>query len=216
MKHSMLGAIALTMLLSSCGSAPTESPAQEAQEADDPNKSWVTSEGLDRHTCPSEKCGIVGRLFFREAATPLEQKNGWSRISKYYDAACENGRSKYVDKGNANCVKSNGIADGKFAEWVRSEKLSKQRPADPALTATADENLVAESDDFSKYRKPFTRLAAQLISEGRCTPADFKEMGGWLKSVTEYRDEPVYFTYCGGMTAANKIYVNAATGRVLP
>jgi hypothetical protein len=213
-KYAILGVISLTMSLSACGSAPSDSVPQD--EGDDPNKSWVTSDTLDRHTCPSEKCGIVGRLFFREAATPVEQKDGWTRISKYYDASCDSGRSKYVDKGNASCVKTNGIDDGKFAEWVRSEKLSKDRPADPALTATADESLVSQSDDFSKYRKPFVRLAAQLISEGRCTPADFEEMGGWLKSVIEYRDEPVYFTYCGGMTAANKIYVNASTEKVLP
>jgi hypothetical protein len=213
-KFNLFGAILLTVLLTACGNTSTDSLPQN--DSDNTNISWIISETLDRHTCPSEDCGIVGRLFFREQATPIEQKDGWTRISEYYDASCDAGRSRYVDKGNASCVKTNGIVDGKFAEWVRSEKLSKDRPADPALSATADESLVAQSDDFSKYRKPFARLAAQLISEGRCTPADFREMGGWLKSVTEYRDEPVYFTYCGGMTAANKVYVNASTEKVLP
>jgi len=40
-------------------------------------------------------------------------------------------------------------------------------------------------------------------------------MGGWLKSVNQYRKEPVYFTYCGGITSANKVYMNAETGMVL-
>jgi hypothetical protein len=213
-KYNILGVIVLTMSLFACGSAPNDPLPQD--DSDNLNKSWVTSETLERRTCPSENCGIVGLLFFRESTTPFEQKDGWTRISKYYDASCDAGRSRYVEKGNASCVKINGIADGKFAEWVRSEKLSKDRPADPALTASADESLVAQSDDFSKYRKPFARLAAQLISEGRCTPADFREMGGWLKSVNDYRDEPVYFTFCGGMAAANKVYVNAATEKVLP
>jgi hypothetical protein len=210
-------AIALILSISACSNEPTD-PAVETPDdnVNDPNKLWVTSERLEQRTCPSDKCGIVGQLYFREAATPLETKGEWVRITKRYDAACENDKSQYVDKGNAECVESNGIVDGKFAEWVRAKNLSKERPADPALTATADESLIADSDDFSKYRRQFSKLTANLIAEGRCTPDDFKEMGGWVKSVTNYRDEPVYFAYCGGMTVENKIYINAQTEEVLP
>lgn len=88
------------------------------------------------------------------------------------------------------------------------------RPADPAASAAADETLVAQSDDFQRHRRAFAAAAAQLIADGRCTRQDFLEMGGWLKSVNEYRDQPVYFTYCGGMTNANKIYLDASTGRI--
>ena len=35
-----------------------------------------------------------------------------------------------------------------------------------------------------------------------------------MKSAIKYRDEPVYFTYCGGMTISNRIYLNAETGRI--
>ena len=57
------------------------------------------------------------------------------------------------------------------------------------------------------------KAAAQLIAGGTCTRKDFKDMGGWMKSVNQYRDRPVYFTYCGGMTSANKIYLDASTGK---
>jgi len=145
----------------------------------------------------------------------LQRKDGWVRITKIYDAACENGRSRYVDEGRDDCIPANGITDGKFAEWVPESALVKIRPADPADTATLDEKLIAQSDDFARYRKSFTTVAQKLIADGRCSAQDFEEMGGWVKSVNDYRNEPVYFTYCGGMTSANKIYMNAATGQVM-
>lgn len=204
--------------LAACGQAPSAtsetgtSPAEPLTEA---GKQWVTTQYLDRRTCPSEKCGIVGRLSFREAATPLETRDGWVRVSKVYDAACESGRSKYVDKGDAICSSENGITDGRFAEWVRADALSVTRPADPAATASADESLIAGSDDFAQHRRVFAEVTQKLISDGRCTADEFKEQGGWVKSVNEHRDEPVYFAYCGGMTASAKIYINAETGQVL-
>ena len=36
-----------------------------------------------------------------------------------------------------------------------------------------------------------------------------------MKSVNDYPEQPVYFTYCRGMTLANKVYVNAETEEVL-
>lgn len=202
--------------------APTENVATAAPEdaapadgtASEAGKLWVTTQYADRHSCPSEKCGIVGRLFFRDAATPLEEKGDWVRISKLYDAACESGKSKYVDKGNAACAPENGIEDGRIAEWVKASQLAKVRPADPALTANADESIVAQSDDFVQYRAAFAKVAAELIADGRCTAVEFKEQGGWMKS-TNQRDQPVYFTYCGGMTIDNKIYMNAETAKVM-
>lgn len=205
------------LLLVACGSqTPTEGNAPaEAEVASDDGKLWVTSEYLDRHSCPDDSCGVVGRLSFREAATPLEERGGWVRITKEYDGACEGGMSRYVDEGNKACASDNGFRNDRFSEWVRKEHLSATRPADPANTAMTDESLVAQSDDFARYRRQFATIAAKLISDGRCTKADFEEQGGFVKSVNEHRNEPVYFIYCGGFTAANKLYVNAETGDVM-
>jgi len=174
---------------------------------------WVTTKRLERRTCPSEQCGVVGQFFFREAVNVLERKGQWARVTKPYDAGCEGGRSSYVDKGNADCTADNGITDGKFAEWVLAASLSPNRPADPAETALDAERLVAQSDDFTEHRAAFVRAANELSESGRCTAADFEEQGGWMKS-SNHRDEPIYFTYCGGMTVANRIYLNAETGRI--
>ena len=147
--------------------------------------------------------------------TPLEEQDGWVRISEHYSASCEGGISEYVDEGNAGCTEDNGIVDGNLAEWVEKSYLSQTRPADPAETATASETLVAQSDDFARYRTAFASLAARLIAEGRCSQADLREQGGFMKSVNDYPEQPVYFTYCRGMTLANKVYVNAETEEVL-
>ena len=217
MKRNVILVFAVCLGLASCGEGPAQSEASTSDEPGaDEGKLWVTGERLTRHTCPSDGCGVVGQLFFREGVESLEERDGWVRITEEYDASCQGGESEYVDEGNVACTSANGITGGRFAEWVRLDGLSETRPDDPAETATANEQLVSQSDDFARYKDAFTSLAAQLISEGRCTEADFREMGGFVKSVTApYDDEPVYFTYCGGMTTANKVYVNAQTGEVV-
>lgn len=174
---------------------------------------WVTTDRLDRRTCPRSSCGVVGQLFFRENADVLEVKSGWARISRYYDASCKNGRSEYVDRGRSDCTTENGIVDGQFAEWVLLQSLSKTRPADPGAGAQGDAALVAGSDDFRLHKDAFAKAARSLIDRGTCTAKDFQDNGGWMKSTTTYRDRPVYFTYCGGTDLSNRLYLDASTGK---
>lgn len=211
----------VALLLANCGS-PQEPRVGENMvaadagievEASNEEKMWVTAERIHRHTCPSDECGIVGTLDFRAAAEVKEQKGDWVRVTRIYDASCVNGRSEYVDKGKAACVTENGIVDGKFGEWVQAKYLSATRPADPAATAAADEQLVKDSDDFKRYRRAFVKAARTLMDRDECTAADLQENGGFSKS-SNHIDQPVYFTYCGGYTVANRIYLNAASGEI--
>lgn len=205
-KHSEFSFLAL-LLLSGC------SENGRAEDADSGREVWVTVDRLNRRTCPNERCGSVGVLDFREKATIYEERMGWARISRYYDASCKDGRSEFVDAGNSRCEPSNGIVDGQFAEWASLQYLSANRPADPAAGAMGDLALVSGSDDYRTYKNVFAKAAADLIASGRCTPADFEEMGGWVKS-TNHRTQPIYFTYCGGMRIENRLYLDASTGRV--
>ncbi|MFD2205525.1 hypothetical protein [Kiloniella antarctica] len=173
-------------------------------------KKWVTSDKLNRRTCPSTSCGVVGRLFFREAAHVHEVKGGWARVSKYYNASCTSGRSELVDSGDSKCAPKNGIVDGKFAEWVSVLYLSSSRPEDPAKDASGDELLIAQSDDYRIYKKAFLKATRSLIEQDRCTKKDFIDNGGWVKSYT-HRTKPIYFTYCNGY---NKVYLNTKTGKI--
>ncbi|WP_338919499.1 hypothetical protein V0M98_19270 [Pseudomonas silesiensis] len=176
------------------------------------NMQWVTTNRTDRHTCPSKKCGIAGHLMFREGAEILETKNGWSRITKAYSASCEGGKSEYIKEGNSACTTANGIQNGKLAEWVQNKDLSLKRPEDPSEGATGDHSLVSGSDDYRLYKDQFAEAAHQLINNGTCTEGDFKEMGGWMASTI--RGKGMYFTYCGGMTLRNKVYLDANSGKV--
>lgn len=92
---------------------------------------WVAISGLKRHTCASEDCGVTGRFFFRESLLVYETQDGWSRVTRFRSAGCYDGKSAYVESGRDECSPDNGIVQGKYAEWVKSEFLAKERPAEP-------------------------------------------------------------------------------------
>lgn len=170
---------------------------------------WVTTDRADRRTCPSAECGTVGNLFYREAASVFETKNGWARVTKYYAVPCTAGRFDYVKSGKADCSPANGIVDGKVAEWVRLDRLSRNRPADPAAGAEGIAALVGQSDDYRHHKAAFVKAAEKLLSSGECTEKDFKDIGGWMKSTN--KGAGIYFTYCGG--GPTRIYLNVSNGR---
>lgn len=179
-----------------------------------PKEMFANVDRVNRRTCPSAECGIVGQLFYREAVKVFEEKDGWARITKHYDASCRDGASEYIDSGSKICAANNGMVDGKFAEWVSIKLLSNVRPGDPAGNAEGDFTLVKGSDDYGKYKDVFALAARKLINEGKCAARDFVENGGWIKSTTTYANRPVYFTYCGGATVSNRLYLDASTGKI--
>lgn len=184
----------------------------EGGSGNEARRMYVVAERLTRRTCPSTACGTVGTLMYREAVEVSEERQGWGRITRPYDASCVNGISEYVDNGNASCDATNGIVDGMFAEWVSLNFLENERPLDLAETASEVEELVAQSDDFQTYRAEFVEAARDLIEQGRCSERDFAEMGGWLSSPSG--GNGVYFTYCGGLRVENRIYLDVRTGEV--
>ena len=95
------------------------------------SRMWIDSDASKRRTCPSFECGIIGRFFFRETVVVYETEDGWSRVSEYYSAGCSDGRSAFVDSGRDDCAESNGIRNGEFAEWVRTDFLAATRPDNP-------------------------------------------------------------------------------------
>jgi len=176
------------------------------QEAASDKRLWVTSQRLARHTCPSSTCGVVGELFYRNAATPLETRDGWVRISGPVYAACTNGRSDYVDTGNDQCNRNNGITEGYYAEWVEAAYLSPDRPADPAENATGLATSVGQSDDFNLYHAQFVDGAQRLIEAGTCTEAQIEDHGGFIASMN-FKPRKSYFVHCG----MEKYYLDVAT-----
>ena len=75
------------------------------------------------------------------------------------------------------------------------------------------QEAIAKSDDYNQYRAEFTAAARTLLESRRCGRYEMTEYGGFVRSPT-YKDRPVYFTYCGGSTRANRIYLDVSTGEI--
>lgn len=162
------------------------------------NQFYVTPEKLNVRLAPSINGKITNVLSKRQVVTVFETKDGWARISRYYDGESE------------------GL-QGNVARWVSSKYLSTNYPQKkkPATNTTNSPIIKAiqSSDDFEHHHKAFVTATEKLIREGRCKLGDFKEMGGWWSSPS-YKPAPIYFTYCGAMSVSNRIYLDASNGRI--
>ena len=75
--------------------------------------------------------------------------------------------------------------------------------------------LVQGSDDLAEYKDAFARASLELIASGRCSKEALQSWGGWSRSI-KYKEDPVYFTYCGGTRVGDRIYLNAENGVFTP
>lgn len=92
-----------------------------------------------------------------------------------------------------------------------SGETSKGSAAPPSREAVVA--AIQASDDFEPHRDSLVRATTDLVAAGRCTLAELKDLGGWVKSQNE-KSSPVYFVNCGGMKVSDKIYLDAATGKL--
>lgn len=155
---------------------------------------YITQPGVTVRLGPDWKAKATNKLNKGEKVEVFEVKGDYARISKYYDGSVE------------------GVS-GKVARWVTTKYLSSTKPttSKPSSSNSPVAQAVKDSDDFSIYQKQFVAASESLVKSGKCSLADFKEMGGWMKS-TNHKSKPVYFTYCGGMSKSNKIYLDVNTG----
>ncbi|QQX81104.1 SH3 domain-containing protein [Shewanella sp. KX20019] len=156
---------------------------------------YVSANRLSVRLAPSTSGSITNTLNRKQKVEVFEVKNGWARVSKYYNGSVE-GKS------------------GQVARWVSAKYLSTTRPTDNFTSNTKLEKAIKNSDNYSLYRNNFIKLSDKLIKQGKCNLADYTEMGGWVRSTT-HKPKPIYFTYCGGFSKSNKVYINAKTGRIL-
>lgn len=80
-----------------------------------------------------------------------------------------------------------------------------------AVSASELTEALAKSDDFDRYHAEFELASAELIRTGACRASDFIEIGGWVRSINK---QNTYFSYCGGFTADNRVYLDVKTGEV--
>jgi hypothetical protein len=73
-----------------------------------------------------------------------------------------------------------------------------------------DFDYLDHSDELAYFADAFEEAELQLQAEGACDETEFER--GWFKS-TEEMGEPTFFIYCGGYTAADRIFLNADAGQ---
>ena len=162
-------------------------------EARSPGGFVVTADSLNVRQAANETGKVTGKLYQQEKVEVFEVKNGWARISEYYDGEI-NGQSS------------------KVARWVFATHLSAPRPTVKKATANSPiVNAIKSSDDLAMHQDFFAWVSEELIISGECKLSDFEDIGGWWRSV-DHKPRPVYYTYCGGAIDNHRVYVNTATG----
>ncbi|WP_299688627.1 SH3 domain-containing protein [uncultured Vibrio sp.] len=136
---------------------------------------------------------ITDYLYKGEKVEVLEKQGDWARISDYI------------------VFKEGGP---QMAEWVAMSGLSNDEViiSEKEHKEILDSYLV-KSDDLKRHREIFRNSIEKLISNQECSPSDFEELGGWVKSV-KYSKRDVYFIYCGGLSLENKIYLDVNTTEI--
>lgn len=176
-------------------------------EATSPGIFVVNTATLNVRLAANTSGKVADRLFSGQKVEVFEVRDGWARVSPYYDGQSE------------------GLA-GNVARWVFATHLSTEssvgkmaatetaKPPEPPAFERIDADspiyeAIAASDDLQKYQHLFAAVSQQLIDSGQCQLSDFRDIGGWWKSPA-HQPRPVYYTYCGGATDNDRIYLDTA------
>ena len=153
---------------------------------------YVTSGRLNVRAYPDTNSSIRAVLQKGDKITAEEISGDWVRIGGY----------EVHDSGKD------------MAQWVHMSYLSHKKPI---ITAKERRKmttaLIKKSDDFNTYQDVFIETTQKLIGSGDCKIEDFELINGWIRSIT-YKDDPIYFIYCGGTEHRHKIYLNVETGQI--
>jgi hypothetical protein len=172
-------------------------------EAAAPGEFVVSASSLNVRLAANASAKVKDKLYRGQEVDVFEVSNGWARISRYYDGASE------------------GLS-GDVADWVSAEHLSPVTktppPARPRVEIKIDVDspvyqAIKSSDDLAEHQGIFVQVSEKLVDAGQCKLSDFRDIGGWWRSAA-HKPEPVYYTYCGGASNEDRIYVNTATGEV--
>lgn len=172
---------------------PKIPPIMELKPEPEQTEFYVLDRKLEVVEQPEVDGLITDYLYKGEKVEVLEKQGEWARISDYIVL-------KEGGPQTAEWVAISGLSND---EVIISEKENKE---------ILDSYLV-KSDDLKVHQEKFRNTISKLISEGKCAPSDFEELGGWVKSV-RYSDRNVYFIYCGGLSLENKIYLDVNTNEI--
>ena len=101
----------------------------------------------------------------------------------------------------------------KSAQATRSVQAPAIQKPIRQYTDEQIQEAIEKSDDYETYRDEFTKAAKHLLTNRICGQYEMTQYGGFVKSQT-HKNQPVYFTYCGGMNVSNRIYVDVSSGKI--
>jgi hypothetical protein len=187
--------VTLTLLIAVCAASTAFAQART------PGEYIVSADTLNIRLAPGTSAKVKGKLYQGQKVEVLEVNNGWARISRYYDGSAE------------------GLS-GNVARWVFATHLAPRAapppPVKPRVEIEVDVNspvyqAIESSDDLAVHKGIFVQVSEELVKAGQCKLSDFRDIGGWWRSAA-HKPEPVYYTYCGGATNEDRIYLNTDTG----
>lgn len=167
-----------------------EEPTPEPEPI--PNQYYVTRASETVYLQPELTATPDGIAYYGEQLNVMERRGDWIRIAPIYQ----------LEEGAEE-----------VSQWVNSAHLS----VEPVKLSGSDwqdvlQEYIEQSDHYMSFQEAFLDASTQLIKGKQCRLADFEEVGGWIKSINH--QDSVYFTYCGGIEAEHKIYLNVASGEI--
>ncbi len=148
-------------------------------QATKPGTYYVRESVLEERLAPSSTGAITNRIYLRQKIEVFELKQGWARVSKYYDGAVE-GKTGQV----ARWVSANGLSA------VQPKELAQPKlPTDPRIAKDAipkvGEGGLTEQDVQTLYNG-----ALKFLNSGKCSGVEFAD-----KSTSKAN---TYYVNCGG------------------
>ena len=194
----------ISYLIGDPTSSPVRQPATPSEQTSNPSKPAEVTEQVLNQVRGYISEGRLGTAISTAAKYDLSQS---AELKQLHDDAVVTLAAKKQETAD-------GIASDRAAAAAKArESTANAREAAAKAHAEAAEAAIQSSDDFQLHKGGFLKATSTLIDNGTCTLADFREMGGWVRSQS-HKPKPVYFTYCGGMTVSNRIYLDVSSGKV--
>jgi len=180
----------------------------------------VTAGTLNVRLAPNTSGKARGKLHRGQVVEVLEVKQGWARISRYYNGVSEGLSGTVAHWVFASHLTALTPAKDRSARTPAEVQSKKPPPEDKPAMPPPGENIVVSasiveaiksSDDLPKYQTTFAWVSAKLVDSGTCKVSDFRDIGGWWRSA-DHKPRPVYYTYCGGGSNSDRIYMDTTTG----
>jgi hypothetical protein len=146
---------------------------------------YIVSEKADVYNGATFESDVIDILDLRDEISIYDTSGRWVRINKQSE---------------------------KEGQWIYSQDTSSNFPSVTEKEKRLQmKRLIRGTDDFEQNEERFIDLTMQVIATEDCSQEDIQILGGWIRSLT-YSEEPVYYTYCGGIEPQNKLYLNLASG----